>query len=275
MESPIFQALFLGVVQGLTEFLPVSSSGHLALAQQLIPGFEQPGILLDVLLHVGTLAAVVAYFWRDLMEMAFQFAKWPAGTKPEPETVKLVLGVIIASVPTAAVGLFLEEEVEHLMMSREGVGAALILTAALLAGGAYLGARVARRPGNPLKVPSFFIGVAQGMAVIPGISRSGATISTARAFGVDPEAAARFSFLAALPAVGGAALITVAKNMEAIKGFGTEEVIAYILGPVVAAAVGYGAIAVVMRMLRRGSFKWFSVYCLVLGIAAVISGLVS
>jgi len=273
MDSPLVQAVILGFLQGLTEFLPVSSSGHLALAQQLIPGFHQPGVLLDVMLHVGTLAAVLAYFRRDLAGMAVLAAR--PGSEEHRVERKLIIGIIIASVPTAAIGLMLEDRVEWMFGSAVGVGLALIGTAAILVLGAMIERRVKSDSEAPGPVKSFMVGMAQGIAVTPGISRSGATISMARSLGVEGEMAARFSFLASLPAVAGAAVLTAARNAEAIASFTWQDMAAYVIGPLVAAATGYAAIGAVMKTVTRGRFVWFAPYCAILGGGAVIYGLVS
>ena len=274
MDSPVVQAVMLGVLQGLTEFLPVSSSGHLALAQQMIPGFKQPGVLLDVVLHVGTMLAACAYFRREIYGIILSIPKM-LGSELETEqdqARRLLMGIIIASLPTAVIGLFLEERAEALFASVTAVGAALVLTGAVLIAGEAVGQRRPAKAGNPGAGASFWIGVAQGIAVVPGLSRSGATISMARGLGVGREEAARFSFLAALPAVSGAALLSALKHAEEIRAFSGEQIIAYLAGPLVAAAVGYAAIAVVMRMIKGGTLQWFAVYCLVLGAISIALG---
>jgi undecaprenyl-diphosphatase len=255
--------------------LPVSSSGHLALAQQLIPGFSQPGVLLDVSLHVGTLAAAMAFFRRELIEilrMAGAMAGRRELTDEDRAARRLLIGILIATVPTGLIGLFLEKRVEWLIGSAVGVGICLIITGAVLIAGELAGRRRYETPGHPGGLSSLVIGVAQGIAVLPGISRSGATISAARALGVGREEAARFSFLASLPAVAGAALLSAVKDMDAIRGFAGQEALAYIAGPLVAAVVGYAAIGIVMRFMRRGSLMWFSAWCFVVGMVSVAVG---
>ncbi len=272
MDSPVVQALVLGVLQGLTEFLPVSSSGHLALAQQIIPGFDQPGVLLDVMLHVGTLAAVLVYFRSELLRMASLVVGALSGRGADDgQSARLLLGIGAAFVPTAVIGFALAGRVEALFESAAGVGAALICTGLLLAGGEFCARFFAARGEVPGPGRSFLIGIAQGMAVIPGISRSGATISVARALRVPGFQAARFSFLASIPAVMGAAGYTIVENAGAIREFSATQVTAYLLGPLAAGAVGYAAIAVVIRAVESGRFGWFAIYCFALGGAAIIT----
>ena len=272
LSSPLFHAVILGVVQGLTEFLPVSSSGHLALMQAVIPGFEQPGVFLDVMLHVGTLAAVVGYFRRDLFQLA--------GSLPQlirlggdPAERRLWSGVVIASVPTAVIGLLLEDRMEAMMASVPLVGAALMVTGLLLLSGEALAKKAAPQAGPPSLGRALVVGVVQGIAVTPGISRSGSTIAAAWALGVAPSEAARFSFLLSLPAIGGAALLSALKNLDALAAASAAEVAGYVVGPLAAGVVGFVAIGVVMRFLRTGRFKWFAVYCLALGSLSLGLGL--
>lgn len=264
LSSPLVHAVILGVVQGLTEFLPVSSSGHLALMQAVIPGFKQPGIFLDVMLHVGTLAAVVAYFRRDLFKLA--------GSLPqlirlggEASERRLWSGVVIASVPTAVIGFLLENRMEAMMASVPLVGAALMVTGMLLLAGEALARRAESQDGPPSWGRALIIGVVQGIAVTPGISRSGSTIAAARALGISPVEAARFSFLLSLPAVGGAALLSAVKSLDALSAATAVEVAGLVVGPVTAGVVGFIAIGVVMRLVHTGRFAWFAAYCLGLG----------
>jgi len=260
----------------LTEFLPVSSSGHLALAQQLIPGFSQPGVLLDVSLHVGTLAAAAAYFRRELIEIASLAGAVAGGrelSEPERAAQKLVIGIVIATAPTGLIGLLLEDRVEWMFGSALWVGACLMITGTVLVAGELIGRGRQETPGHPGRFVSLVIGVVQGIAVLPGISRSGSTISAARALGVGREEAARFSFLASLPAVAGAALLSAVKHADAVRVFSADQALAYIIGPLVAAVVGYVAIEIVMRFMRRGTLMWFSLWCFAVGIVSVGVGL--
>ena len=272
LSSPLLQALILGVVQGLTEFLPVSSSGHLALAQALIPGFNQPGVFLDVMLHVGTLAAVVVYFRRDLVALVRSLPQLVRGGG-DPVERRLWLGVLIASVPTGIMGVLLQDRVESMIGSVPFIGAALMVTGLVLLAGEALSKKVITRLGPPSLGRALLIGIAQGIAVIPGISRSGSTISAARALGITGPEAARFSFLLSLPAVGGAAFLTAIKNHAAIAASTSAQVAGYLAGPLVAAVVGFVAIGLVMRLLKSGRFVWFAAYCLALGSLSLGLGL--
>lgn len=272
MSSPVAQAVWLGLIQGLTEFLPVSSSGHLALAQHLIPGFNQPGILLDVLLHTGTLMAVLVYFRRDLIAMAVSLGRAlgrSERSESDRELLKLIAGIVIASVPTALIGFLLEKKVEAELGSMAALGVEFMITAGILAGGDLLGKRAAPQPGVPGYGASFLIGMAQGVAVIPAISRSGTTIAAARALGISGENAARFSFLISLPAIGGATLLTVLHEAKAIEAFSSSQIMAYVLGPLCAAGVGYAAIGIMMKVMKQGKLWWFAGYCAALGLVTL------
>jgi undecaprenyl-diphosphatase len=199
----IFQALLLGVIQGLTEFLPVSSSGHLAIAQHYLPGFNQPGLLFDVLLHFGTMLAVVIYFRRELVRLALACFR----TGPEAETDRrILLLLVLASVPTAIIGLSFKDFFEQSFHNLPLIAVMLCVTGTLL----FLSERL-RKPGRTeaglTGADALLVGTVQGLAIIPGISRSGSTIATLLLKGVDGETAARFSFLLALPAVAGATLL--------------------------------------------------------------------
>ena len=272
MSSPWLQALILGVVQGLTEFLPVSSSGHLALAQAMIPGFSQPGVFLDVMLHVGTLAAVIVYFRADFFSLVRSLPRLGRGGG-EPAERRLWLGVLIASVPTGIIGVLMEHRMAALMSSVPLIGAALMVTGVWLLAGEALAKKRAPEPGPPGPWRALVIGIAQGIAVTPGISRSGSTIATARALGATGPEAARFSFLLSLPAVGGAALLTALKNREAILASTGAQIAGYAVGPLVAGLLGFVAIGLVMRLLRSGRFVWFAAYCLALGALSLGLGL--
>src|SRR6056297_2459311 len=222
----IFHASLLGLIQGLTEFLPVSSSGHLAITQHFLPGFEQPGLLFDVLLHVATTLAVILYFRHDLWRLASCYFR----PREQAQSDRHILHMLIlGSVPTAIIGLGGKDFFTGLFDNLLVVGCMLLVTASLL----VLAERI-RRDGRPLSQlksrDALLVGIAQGLAILPGISRSGATISCLLMRGMDGESAARFSFLLALPAIGGAMLLSL-KDLQQIT---TEALPAYVLGALLA-----------------------------------------
>ena len=247
-------AILLGIVQGITEFLPISSDGHLAIVQHYLPDFSQPGLLFDVLLHVGTLGAMLLYFQRDVVRLLTA----PFRGDHEAHRDRRLLGLIVAaSVPTAIIGLTLKSAVERWMENMLVVALMLILTGILL----FVGERYrrgGRRSESALTVTDAVLtGIAQGLAVLPGLSRSGSTIATLLFRGVDGETAARFSFLMAMPAIAGAALLSF-KDSGALPA---GEIPVYLAGTGVAFLVGIGAIRLLLGVIRRQRLVWFAIYC--------------
>ena len=245
----------MGLVQGLTEFLPVSSSGHLVLAQSLIADFDQPGVLFDTLLHAATLLAVLVYFRRDVVELLGCLT--PGGDPGKRRVVGLLL---LATVPTGLIGVLFKDPLEALFHAPRAAAAMLLVTGAVL-WVSGLGARP-RLALAEIGVPrSLAVGLVQGMAIVPGISRSGSTIATATLLGVRGEDAARFSFLLSIPAICGAVVLQLGE----LSGLPEGAAIPYLLGAVAAFASGLWAIRFLMQVIRRGRFRWFAVYCWALG----------
>ncbi len=257
----LIDAILLGVLQGATEFLPVSSSGHLVFAQQLIDGFSQPGILFDVLLHLGTLVAVICYFWRDLCGLGT--CLWRRD--PAAALERRLLGLlVVGSVPTAIIGLTFKDWFERMFAAPALVAGMLLVTGTLL----FFADRYRpghRREGALTMTDAVLTGVVQGLAIIPGISRSGSTIATLLLRGVSAETAARFSFLLSLPAVGGAALL----SLDDIEKLAPGELPLYLAGAGAALLVGLLAIHLMLGVLRRRQLGWFAVYCWLVGAVAL------
>lgn len=255
------QAFLLGVIQGLTEFLPVSSSGHLVLGQRLL-GLGQPELLFDVAVHVGTLLAVVVFFRRDLYLML-------KGLRPgdgEAKAGRRLLWLVIAgSVPTALMGFLLKDSFERMFGSVFAVGVALILTGVFLALTrlAPAGTRGIGRMGTGR---ALLVGLAQGLAITPGISRSGATISAGLFLGLERDLAARFSFVLSIPAILGALLLQVSE----IEPGASLALSPLLIGALSAALVGYLALKLLIRLLEKGRLHWFAPYCWGLGVLALI-----
>lgn len=247
----------MGLVQGLTEFLPVSSSGHLVLAQELF-GYKPEGILLEVTLHVATLLAVLIYYRRRL----FDIARAGVGTGGWPRFLGLV---IIASVPAAIVGLFFEDRIEGLFESPFLIGFALLFTAAVLASSMFARSRGINYATLGFGT-AFLIGVAQAVAIAPGVSRSGMTIVAALWLGTVAEEAAAFSFILSVPAILGAGILT-AKDITTV---------GIPLGPLTvgfaaAFVAGVFAIYIVIRTLSARKFPYFAIYCCIIGAAAIVA----
>lgn len=251
--------LVLGIVQGLTEFLPVSSSGHLVLAQRFL-NVNPPGVLLEVVLHLGTLVAILVLFRCDLARLAK--AIFSSG-----ESRKEIILLIVATLPIVLTGFFLGTQIEAAFTSSLLVGICLLITGGLL----FVADRAGRRAEkDAIRLPdALVIGFAQAAALLPGISRSGATIGTGMILGIRGREAARFSFLLAIPAIlaaGGLKLTQTVGRVSLDKG----EWAGLLLGALAAAVVGALAIKGLLAIIARGKLKVFGIYCLALGLSAII-----
>ena len=254
----ILHAILLGILQGLTEFLPVSSSGHLAIAQHFLPGFEQPGVLFDVLLHVGTILAVLIAFRREV----WQLARAPFARDEEARVGRRILFLlVVGSIPTAIIGLAFKDFFVSMFERITVVAAMLLVTGALLLWANWMQRRDGRKADRLTLWDALLTGVAQGCAVMPGISRSGATIAALLLRGVDGETAARFSFLLALPAVGGAALL----SLKDLPPGSFDALPAYLAGMAAAFVTGLLAIRWLLGVVRRRRLAGFALYCWLVG----------
>lgn len=256
-------AAILGAVQGATEFLPVSSSGHIGLTAMLLDVSADLPLSMVVLLHFGTLVATVAVFGKDLGLLTKSTWNGLRGGPREylaSDDGKVVAGIVVASVPTALIGLTLESRVEEYSHIGWVIGLGLLVTTALLV-------TTRRSGGDLLALPlsrAFLVGVAQGVAVLPGVSRSGTTIAVAMMLGMSGPAAFRFSFLLSMPAVAGATLLS-ARHIEELRGLGASAVV----GAVVAAAVGFAALLWLRSLVNQGRLWTFAIYLLPLGLGLV------
>ncbi|PLY05469.1 MAG: undecaprenyl-diphosphatase UppP [Desulfuromonas sp.] len=251
------QATLLGLVQGLTEFLPVSSSGHLAITQHYLPGFEQPGLLFDILLHLATMGAVMIYFRRDIgLLLSSPWRRDAAGR----DYRRLLVLIVVASIPTGLIGLTFKDFFEGLFENIPVVACMLLVTGTLL----WFAERLTRaeRPLSALNWrDALLTGIVQGLAVIPGISRSGSTIAVLLMRRVDGQSAARFSFLMSLPAIFGATLLSL-RDLEAVQA---GQLGAYGVGMLVAFVSGLAAIHFLLALLRQKRLIFFALYCWVAG----------
>lgn len=259
------EALILGLLQGLTEFLPVSSSGHLELGGILF-GMQDPDAFFtfNIMVHGATFMSVVVVFWKDIRDLIanlFRF-QWNADTK-------FTLLLLASAIPVGIVGLLFEEQIESLFEGRIVlVGAMLLITALLL----FL-TRFAPHNNKDVNLKSaLLIGLAQTIAVMPGISRSGATISTALYLGIERSKAIRFSFLMVLIPVFGANFIKILKMSgdASMISLGTTPLI---IGTLAAFFAGLAACSWMLTIVRKGNIAWFSVYCLIIGLTAIIYGI--
>jgi undecaprenyl-diphosphatase len=245
-----WEAVLLGIVQGATEFLPVSSSGHLVIGQALL-GIELPGIFFEVAVHVATLLSVLLVYRQRVAEL------FVGAVRREPSALRYVGLILLASVPAGVVGVFFEDAVSALFESDWTVGVALAVTGALL-WSTRAAQRRTRQPADLTPGRALLIGVAQAVAITPGISRSGSTVVTGLWLGVDAREAAAFSFLMSLPAIGGAALLQLPELMEGEMGMSPGVLFAAL---VAAAVTGVLAIRTFLALLQRRAFHHFGVYC--------------
>ncbi|MBM3957280.1 MAG: undecaprenyl-diphosphate phosphatase [Gemmatimonadetes bacterium] len=268
------EAIVLAVVQGVTEFLPVSSSGHTILVSWLL-GWDEPGLAFDVAVHAGTLAAVLLYFGRDwagLLRGAVTGTMVSLGSGPgaRPADARRVLALIVmATVPIALVGVFLRDVLEDSVRGATTAGAFLVGTGVFIALGERLGRR-ARALDDLGPATAAGVGLAQAVATIPGISRSGATIVAGLLGGMTREAAARFSFYLAVPAILGPAVVLAIDLAREGAPAGTGAGV-LATGAAVSFATGLLAIRGLMSLLRRGSLWPFVWYCLAAGAAVLVA----
>lgn len=273
----LFDGIFLGIVQGLTEFLPVSSSGHLVLASDIL--MIRSNLAFITTLHFATLLAVITYFFRDILLLIQKFFIGSLNIITRRRSInevycepyfRISFLLIIGTIPTGIIAIMFKDWFESLFSSVFAVGCFLVLTGALL-----LMSENISKPRKTEKetsvLDSLVIGVFQGMAVAPGLSRSGATVSASLLRGLNRPLAARFSFLLSIPAVFGATLLEL-KDIAglSLKGIG---IFTIILGVVSAFISGYFAIKVFMDMIQRKKISVFSYYCFAVGTAVIIRSL--
>lgn len=270
----VFQAIILGLIQGITEFLPVSSSGHLVLFQKIFK-ITEPALLFDTLVHCGTLAAVVVVLRRDILNILTRLFQ------------PLTLYLIIATIPAVIIALLFKNFIKRAFSSGAFLGFAFLLTAALL----WVSEFLFRRPGKPQGLPGLLegaglprnqdkmnwqdalvIGVLQAVAIMPGVSRSGATLAGALSRRLDRDFAARFSFLLSIPAILGALVLQI-KDLaaqapqEAPAGIGPLPLVA---GALSAALVGFFSIRIMLKIVREKSLLGFALYTALLGVFLLV-----
>ena len=270
----VLSAVILGLIQGIAEFLPISSSGHLAIAENLLgmQGVSDIPEFFDVLLHLGTLAAVFVAYWGEIRDMIVEFFGGISDlahhrtVSPVPPARRMILLVIVGTLPLFVILPF-KDAVEGLANNMYFVGGALIVTGCLL----FASDRV--RYGKKTEktatlVDTLIVGAAQAIATCPGISRSGTTITAGCFVGFERKFAVRYSFILSIPAVLGANILSLKDALEA--GIDTASVPAYLIGVAVAAVVGYACIRLLKMIAARGRFGAFAYYCWIVGIATLI-----
>ncbi len=277
----------MGLIQGLTEFLPVSSSGHLALFKILFHVETDTGLLFDVLLHIGTLIAVFVVYWRDIIRLirelvlmisdciynAVVFGGRLRGGDGNYRTIirnsyrKFVVMVIVSTIPTAVIGYVARDFVEMASEILLIPGICLLITACLLLICDFAGDGT-KRPKQASYANAFIIGICQGIATLPGISRSGTTITACVLSGFERKFAVKYSFILSIPAILGALVLE-------LKDIGSVTVSAsqagnYVVGMIIAAVVGYICIKTMLLVVRNKKFKVFAVYCLAVGVLSIV-----
>jgi undecaprenyl-diphosphatase len=270
----VFEALILGVVQGLTEFLPVSSSGHLVLVPEFF-NLSQPTIGFDVLVHLATLVAVVGYFWRDVANMVLSIVAPSRLPRGEAKVWRrMVLWLIIGSIPAALAGAFFADFFEGLFENTLAVGIFLVVTSLLLVGSDLALGRLTSQPVGLRAMraqDALIIGCFEALAIAPGLSRSGSTIAAGIFLGFERPAAARFSFLLSIPAILGAFVFTL---RDISGGFAGASGAAYAVGAIAAAVSGFLAISLLMRYVKEHRLRVFAIYAAVVGLITIILSLV-
>ena len=243
-------ALILGILQGITEFLPVSSSGHLVLGQKLL-GINIPGNAFEVILHIGTLMSILVVFWPDIHSLLNDIKDY--------QTRTYIFTLLLGTMPAIIVGLSLKDQIALMFDNAHSVALALIVTGIILISSKWF----LNKKSDLTLIKGFNIGLAQALAIIPGISRSGVTICTGLMMGLSTKEAARFSFLLAIPAISGAGILT-AMDIDKIS-LGMDVIFVGFLSSFL---VGWAALKWLLNLLKTGKFHWFGVYCLLLGIIA-------
>ncbi|KAB1439821.1 undecaprenyl-diphosphate phosphatase [Candidatus Galacturonibacter soehngenii] len=284
----LLQAILMGIIQGITEFLPVSSSGHLAIFKELFQIDLETGILFDIMLHLGTLLAVFIVYFKDIKRLVIEsFAilydcilnlkifisniihKNNEGYRPLVRNAyrKFVILVIFSTIPTAIIGYAAKDLIEVVSKILIVPGVCLIITGILL----FIADKYNDGTKTPKQVSynnAFIIGICQGIATLPGISRSGTTITACLVSGFDKKFAVKYSFIMSIPAILGAAVLEL-KDITTMN-VTPSEIINYVVGAVVAALVGYICIKTMLVVVRRKKFKFFAIYCLLAGTLASV-----
>ena len=272
----LIAAVLMGLVQGIAEFLPISSSGHLAIAGDLLGANTEIPEFFDVLLHLGTLAAVFVFYWNDIVEMVREFVsgvrdltqrKTPVSVTPAR---RLILLLVVATLPLVLV-LPVKDHIERMSDNLYFVSLALIFTGCLL----FLSDRIRKGRKNEKTatlVDALLIGLAQAFATCPGISRSGTTITAGCAVGLERKFAVRFSFLMSIPAILGANLLSLLDVVG--EGVKWSEVPLYLVGVAVAAVSGYACLRLLKMIAEKGRFGWFAYYCWGVGLLTMLLTLI-
>ena len=284
----LLESIIMGIIQGATEFLPVSSSGHLAIFKNMFHVNTDTGIMFDILLHFGTLVAIFIVYWKDIVELIvegftiiglaccnvgrffanlFSKEKKPYRKIIETEYRKFVMLVILSTLVTMVIALPFESKIENAGNTLLVPGFCLCITSVIL----FIADRVQKGNKGPAEATyknSLFIGLAQGIATLPGISRSGSTITAGLACGFNREFAVKYSFIMSIPTILGACILQIPDLAGA--SLAGSEILNYAIGMIVAGVVGFLCIKVMLKSVKNNKFKGYSIYCLCAGVIAVI-----
>jgi undecaprenyl-diphosphatase len=264
--ATLFEILILAIIQGVTEWLPISSSGHLVIVQEYL-GLSLP-VLFDVVLHLGSLAVVLVVFWRDVLRVLKAVVRLDFASQDG----KLGLYIVLGSIATAVIGFAFRDVFESFFSNLYVVGLAFIGTGCFYSLLYFF--RRNRNQGKPLgAAAAVAIGVAQGVALIPGVSRSGSTITTGLLLKVEKEVALRFSFLLFIPAVIGAAVLSVVDSGGVFVA--VVDPVSLLLGLVVTVLVGYVSLRLLLRIVMKGRLYLFAFYCWAVGFAVLLAQFLS
>jgi len=284
----LLESIIMGIIQGATEFLPVSSSGHLAIFKNMFHVNTDTGIMFDILLHFGTLVAIFIVYWKDIVELIvegftiiglaccnvgrffanlFSKEKKPYRKIIETEYRKFVMLVILSTLVTMVIALPFESKIENAGNTLLVPGFCLCITSVIL----FIADRVQKGNKGPAEATyknSLFIGLAQGIATLPGISRSGSTITAGLACGFNREFAVKYSFIMSIPTILGACILQIPDLAGA--SLTGSEILNYVSGMIVAGVVGFLCIKVMLKSVKNNKFKEYSIYCLCAGVISVV-----
>ena len=258
----LLESIFLGIIQGVTEFLPVSSSGHLAIFQQIF-GLEDVGTSFDVFLHLGTLIAVFVIYWRDIGRLIYD----GIGIVVDFVANEFALLIIVSTIPTGIIGIVGKNLVDNASHTLIVPGICLLITAILL----VISDNIPNGNKTPKKTTylnAVFIGICQGIATLPGLSRSGTTITAGLLCGLRRDFVVKYSFIMSIPAIMGACVLKIPDMHTDIAKTGVE---CYVAGALVSAVVGYICIKTMLVVVRNKQFKYFSAYCGLVGLIAIVA----
>lgn len=261
----LIKAIVLGLVQGLSEFLPISSSGHLVIFGELL-NFHQPGIAFEVFVHFGTLLSVLLAFRYELLKMLSAPYKILILKETDPELKEFLQWdyyIIVATIPAVIVGLTLKDPIEALFSNILLVFFMLMITAILMWSSQFL----RQKNTNFNYINSLIIGIAQSIAILPGISRSGSTIFTGMAFGLDREKVAKFSFIMSIPVILGAVVLKLNDLIKVPPS--SDEILNLFAGALVSFISGYFAIILLLDIVKKGKLQWFGYYCMAVSITGI------